>query len=296
MGPRHVRIALPLARHVRLVTVRSSLAAILLALMVASGTAQAAGSALWTPRGKPTTGRHAGNPVAVAPERFRALTLDQPQLRDLLRAAPGERSGAAVTVALPAPDGRFERFAVRRTTVMAPGLAARHPEIATYAGRGVDDPQATIHLDLSPIGFHASVRGPDGTWYIDPYYRNDPSVYASYEGASLPRDPSFDEGPVVAPEPLGRLTAAEIPGAPVTLRTYRLALLTDPTYAAFNGAANVVAAKVTLMNRVNQVYEDDLGVRMELIGADLELDTSAEMTGAGGPCGAQPCFTAAQAS
>ena len=51
---------------------------------------------------------------------------------------------------------------------MAPGLQLKHPEIATFSGRGIDDPKATIHADVSPLGFHASVRTSTGAWYIDP--------------------------------------------------------------------------------------------------------------------------------
>jgi hypothetical protein len=72
---------------------------------------------------------------------------------------------------------------------MSPGLAAKHPEITTYSGTGIDDPRATIHADLSPLGFHASVRSSGGAWYIDPYYHLDQSLYASYYGRDL-RAPS----------------------------------------------------------------------------------------------------------
>ena len=45
------------------------------------------------------------------------------------------------------------------------------------------------------------------------------------------------------------------------LRTYRLALITDPGYAAYSGGPSfVTAAKVALMNRVDQVYRDDLSI------------------------------------
>ncbi len=76
---------------------------------------------------------------------------------------------------------------------MAPGLAARHPGIHTYSGRGVSDPSATLHADLTPLGFHASVRSAKGDWYVDPYFvQRHPDVYASYytREAKSPTEPS----------------------------------------------------------------------------------------------------------
>ena len=63
----------------------------------------------------------------------------------------------------------------------------------------------------------------------------------------------------------------------VQLRTYRLALASDPRYARYFGAANVTAAKVALMNRVNQVYENELAIHMVLVADNdkLNLDTAA---------------------
>ena len=268
---------------------------------------------------------------------------------------------------------------------MAPGLAAKHPEIETYSGRGIDDPTATIHADLSPLGFHASVRSPSGAWYIDPYYHLDQSVYASYYGRDVAgrrpapfveRDAdaaelSVDKGYYHAADTVtaqrqrvrratrtsrsrspiprstsptrtltravrrarlvrrelrrrserqprdahrrGRPTATTSASAsyqvvrdddptvdPPTgdvLRTYRLALITDPGYATyFGGPANVTAAKVALINRVDQVYEDDLSIRLQLIANNdlLNLDTWAQAIAPNGPCGAAACFTQSQ--
>jgi hypothetical protein len=75
-------------------------------------------------------------------------------------------------------------------------------------------------------------------------------------------------------------------------RTYRLALLNDPAYADYWGTENVLAAKVALVTRVNQIYNDDLGIRFVLAedSERLNLDTAAKATGEDGPCGAAPCF------
>jgi trimeric autotransporter adhesin len=83
------------------------------------------------------------------------------------------------------------------------------------------------------------------------------------------------------------------------LRTYRLALLTDPAYATyFGGSANVTAAKVTLINRVTQIYEYDTSIRLVLIASNdaLNLDTAAQFSGANGPCGGTACFPAPSVS
>src|SRR4051812_20532823 len=262
-------------------------------------------SDVWDPVAGTLPASRGGAPADVQPDNYRAFALDQSALGDKLDNAPavGLRARAlaknAITLSLPAPGGGFQRFEVQESPIMEAGLAARHPEIKTYSGRGVDDPTATIRADNSPAGFHASVRSPHGAWYIDPYYHLDDSVYVSYYGRDLVDDPhgTFVERDGDGTSDPLNLGALDVPTGPdVSLRTYRLALVTDPTYSTyFGGPANVTAAKVTLINRVDQIYEDETAIRLVLI-ADTEktnLNTAADATGANGPCGAAPCFTAA---
>jgi len=321
---------------------------------------------------------------ALQLRRVRAASLDLAGIRGVAREAPMARSGdlsdSSLIISLPHPDGGYQRFTLEESPVMEPGLAAKHPDIKTYRGKGVDDPRATLRMDITQLGLHASVRSPDGGWYVDPYYRNDTSLYASYTRADLinPRAPLV-EGAIEPQLSLSRSFYQEgdsvvvngagfAPGASVSLniaadgdgvalhnatvtadkngaisvtlpaaaarqgafditatdgrnstsapyrvvdasmaanavvgsalRTYRLALVTDPSYATYFGPANVTAAKVTLINRVTQVYEDETSISLVLIDATdaLNLNTSAEMTSTNGPCGGAACFTPAQAA
>ncbi|SFM85072.1 M12 family metallo-peptidase [Rugamonas rubra] len=329
-----------------------------------------------------------GNVNAVNPRSFHGATLDRAGLAALAAGAPLERSAAAavtqLTIALPHPDGGYQRFAIVESPVMEAGLAAKHPEIKTFAGKGIDDPSASLRMDLSPLGLHASIRSPQGAWYVDPYIHLDDSLHASYHARDLPNphgalreglinepqvvlarsfyhagdalevraigfapgasvsinvhNPDSDAGPrqsVVALADQNGIVSVTLQADPsrnsgayevtasdgsnsssasyhvvpdeaatnaasgTQLRTYRLALLTDPSYASyFGGAANVTAAKVSLINRVTQVYEDETSIRLMLINNNdaLNLDTAAQMTGSNGPCGGAACFTASQAT
>jgi hypothetical protein len=353
----------------------------------AQGTPNGAGQNLWQPvSGTPRPAR-AGAKPAVNPRHFKSYTLNERGMAALLATAPNEHSQAArrnpLVLSLPNPQGGFVSFAVQESPIMEPGLAAQHPDVKTYNGRGLDDPAATIRFDLTPLGFHASVRSPDGAWYIDPYFHLDNSLYATYYGRDVKEDShepfverdadaaelSVDEGYYHAADTVTVFGSGFTPGADITitisdpeeniaprtipaqadelgafetsfiadpdgnldthiveatdgeayastsyqvvrdddpttdpptgdmLRTYRLALITDPGYAAFfGGPQNVTAAKVTLMNRVTQIYEDDLSIRMMLVANNdlLNLDTWAQAIGPNGPCGAAGCFTQAQ--
>jgi hypothetical protein len=212
-------------------------------------------------------------------------TLDRPAMAAVLA------GGADVEVVLPTPAGTFERFSLVDSPVVEPGLAARHPEIRTYSGRSLDDPTASIRADLTPLGFHASVRSQRGQWYVTPRSPRDQSLYASYYGHDLPpADPLPEIEVEHETRPLRPAAAAASPVA--LLRTYRLAITTDPSYARYFGAENVTAAKVTLVNRIAQIYEDETAIRLLLVDDSdkTNLNTDAEATGPNGPCGAAPCF------
>ena len=337
--------------------------------------------------GTPAAVSATGAERAVRATRVRATTLDMNVLRGALANAPMEFTQAArqnpAVLVLPHPDGSFQRFAMVESPVMEAGLAARHPHIKTYSGRGLDDTGATLRVSVTQLGLQASVRSSKGAWYVDPLYRNEQGVYASYMRTDVPKlDTPLVEGLLneaqlslergsyraaeqvrlngvgfvpgslvsvtvrasgdVAPRQVMHATASEngtvslrltadpyrTQGAYVLtasdgrstaevqyrvvadggsvnastgpqLRTYRLALLSDPAYANyFGGAANTTAAKVQMVNRVTQVYESETAVRLTLIANNdaLNLDTAAQFSGANGPCGGTACFPSASVS
>jgi hypothetical protein len=237
--------------------------------------------------------------VRVAPTDYTAVEVDVAGVAAALRNAPvAGRSEARQTFRVPTPAGGFERFAVRRTLTMESGLAAANPDILTWSGRSLDNPGTTIALDVTPMGFHASVRGPggQGAWLVDPAYdRRGTTTHLSYYAAAADRSDAQDfverETRAIGSS-LARGPITDRASTRVVQRVYRLALTSDPSYAAYFGTENVLAEKVTLINRVNQIYNDDLAITMRLVNdtEKLNLDTVAEALGPDGPCGAHACF------
>ena len=116
--------------------------------------ATGSGENLWQPvSGTPRPARAGAQPEIKA-LRFGSYTLNRAGMAALLATAPQENSEAAtqspLVLSLPNPRGEFEDFAVQESPIMEPGLAAKHPDIKTYRGRGIDDPAATHPLRSHP--------------------------------------------------------------------------------------------------------------------------------------------------
>ncbi|QCW51832.2 hypothetical protein FE634_18005 [Nocardioides dongxiaopingii] len=243
--------------------------------------------------------RPTGDKVRVEPKQYSAVRVDLARVRAELADAPAEGDGGSLVFALPTPTGGTEKFSVQRTQVLAPRLAAAHPEIATYSGRSVSRPDHTVALDVTPMGLHAAVRGPQGTgtWYVDPAYdRRGTTQHLAFfgEDTTSPEEQFAErEAPEIRRAAIRKGgNASGRAGAVVVEKRYRLALTSDPSYAAYFGTDNVLAEKATLINRVNQIYRQDLAITLQLINEtdDLNFDTTEKATGANGPCGAEPCF------
>jgi hypothetical protein len=203
------------------------------------------------------------------------VSLDVAGLRAHLRPVPRESTSARpVTLVLPMDDGGFARFAIVESPVIEAALQAQFPDIRTYRGQGLDDPSATVRLDLTPAGFHAMILSGSGTTMIDPATPGDTRRYRLRTRRDVAGRAPFRclvEGGQVA------AAGAAVPGAlPYgdTLRTYRLALAADGEYTALvclpdpPGVPCALAAMATGINRVTLVYERELAVRLVLIAGE----------------------------
>ena len=194
--------------------------------------------------------------------------------------------GEFVILDIPNSTGKMIKFKVFESSIMHPLLQEKYLNIKTYKGVGIDDPTSTIRFSLSPLGFHAlSSSGIRSALFIEPYSINDNTLYIVFNKSSI-RDYDTDFECLVETDIFNRTSqnnSNEFNGEgdidDQKLRKYRLALSCTGEYSqnfAGNGSiaqqkTNVLAAMVTSINRVNEIYERDLGIRLEFIANNDEL-------------------------
>ncbi|UXI66144.1 PKD domain-containing protein [Tahibacter amnicola] len=236
----------------------------LLCLALASAAMPAlANESLWQNPGAATAGERS--------TQLRSVQLDTAALKQFLDTAA--RSGEALS--LPRPDGGFDAFVLADSGVLPAELARKYPEIRSYVGTSADGRMARI--DVSPQGLQAMVFDRGEAWVVQPSASGGRDAYQSFvrsasplprsdfrcavhDAAGAPRKFAFAATPVV---PLGATGAVR--------RNYRIAVAASYEYTSAvspGGQATVsagLAAITTSINRVNQVYEQDLGVHLTLV-------------------------------
>ncbi|MEO5803478.1 MAG: reprolysin-like metallopeptidase, partial [Verrucomicrobiota bacterium] len=206
-------------------------------------------------------------------KNFHAFNVDHGSLRAELARVPKEFSNQARIapgeISLPMPDGSLARFKVVESPVMAPELAAKFPEIKTYLGQGIDDPQASVRFDTTPAGFHAQILSPKGAVYIDPYWRGDAVLHTSYYKRDYQKAADGFQclAPTVDVANEKPVAQRDLLRSGNNLRTYRLACAATGEYVAYHGGTVVagMSAIVTAVNRVTGIYEVELAIRLVLV-------------------------------
>ncbi len=204
----------------------------------------------------------------------------------LKKAAKSQFEREAITFDLPLPNGDSVKVSAVESELLSPELAEKHPDIKTWNVVGMENDAITGKVNLSSQGFHAMLSMPDGdTIFIDPDKNSGPNVYQSLSRKGNPNHfkKSFackvlgahhvDERDLTL-EPQSK-QLAQVPA--LDLKTYRLALAGTAEYTASQGGTKSSAfdSMVTTINRVNQIYERDLGISLQIVTGEQFIYTDA---------------------
>ncbi len=239
---------------------RNPIARLFLALLLGASAGQAIAAGLWADASAPV----ALNARGPLPHRYRSLALDVAAARTALRDAVAQ----GTPFLLPRPDGGFAGFVLEDSGTMAPELAARYPQIVSLRGR--DEAGNRVRLDLSDLGLQALVFDHDGSWIVQPNVLGSGSAYISFRRSDSTSSERFRCDVHGADEtPDEHLSAAPVANTVTgaNRRVLRTAVAATGEYTAvFGGTVPLgLAAVVTAMNRVNEVYGNEFSVTMQLV-------------------------------
>lgn len=220
--------------------------------------------------------------VASGVEDVQIASLNLDKLRAKLQQSPAEFSGvkSRTIISLPLPDGSFADF-----TAYDSPLLAKHPELGSYK---IEGPWGGGRIATSADGMSVVARGPAGYFIIDPVqeapgqyrvstYHDFMAMLGEQQGAlSCGYDQAMmpDYGGLEVEEAMLELGAAAGAGAGLKagneareLRVYDLIMTCTGEFAQSVGGteANVLAAFNTAANTINGIFENEVGIRMNLI-------------------------------
>lgn len=191
-------------------------------------------------------------------------------------------------VDLPLPNGRFVTFKLTASSIMAEELAAKYPSIKTFNGVQIDNENNTGVFDITPQGFHGVFDYDNEKVFIDPESRENNREYHSYfRKDALPlSEQALGKRQSPRKQAIHQHSSSDLgedyqdlimlgqtyqqkahKGKSAELKTYKIAIATTGEYSAFHGGTKekTLAALVTLLNRVNEVYQRDLAIKLELV-------------------------------
>ncbi|MEL6721462.1 MAG: reprolysin-like metallopeptidase, partial [Bacteroidota bacterium] len=215
------------------------------------------------------------------PDKAAYFDLSINNFTQILRDAPSETNiptiNSSTIIPVPLPDGEVISFKIVKYEMLEPALAEKYPNIQNFKGIAVDDPSTTIRFDWTGRGFRAMIRKDGELIFVDPYARNTRRYYMSYFKRDFSNAGEFrclftGEDVRDSKDQHTEKLAGEC-----RFKGYRLAVAVTAEYSNFFGAnnasqSNLVIDEVnTTINRINEVFERDLGIRLILIGNTDDL-------------------------
>lgn len=190
---------------------------------------------------------------------------------------------------IPLPDGSKVTLLASKTSVMAAELAAKYPEIKHWKVKGVENPQIYGVVGFNTRGFHGMLFMPDGDTVFIERDRgstgHNPIDHNSTDHSKALYKSLSKRASVITAEKTKFSCGVLSTDSPINLSkynvskstsfaarrarglvTYRLAMAATGEYTKLHrGAVNAIEEITKTVARINEIYERDLAIRLELV-------------------------------
>ena len=217
------------------------------------------------------------------PTKYVIAYVSDEEIKDILWSAPYESESRAMDsparLRLMLPDGSTQSFGMVRYNMQQPALAAKFDDIRTFKGVSLSDTKIRVRLDYTVHGLRAWISSPGNHAYIEHYKRGHKDYKIIYNRNDLPKTYTFECGVVEQKIDNSRdALLADTRQGTCEFNVLELANAVTGEYADFHisdpntpDEEEVHSAVVTSINRVNEVYEQDFGVRLVLIDNNEDI-------------------------
>jgi len=170
------------------------------------------------------------------------------------------------TLFFPSEQGKLVPYTVHEIQIMAPELAAKFPGIRSYAGYAKNQKEERIRFSVSHQGIQSMMihTNASKTSFMQPVSK-DNKIYALYHRMDTATSNFICNTQAEVVKNTAVLSTRLIDDQ--ILRKYRLAVSATGEYTQYHGGtiADALAAINATVTRVNEVFERDLGVSLELV-------------------------------
>lgn len=198
-------------------------------------------------------------------------TFDKQALQQQLVNAAARFSNASGTIiSLPNTNGELEKYEVWEASNFSPVLQAKFPEIRSYVGVGIDDPNAYLRFSTSHAGFQSMTLRTGKSEFIESY-TTDGNKYIVFDSKShrnqgdIPFECSTPET-VALMDDSSEFVQSNKSDTGI-FQTYRLAQSVTGEYSQYFGGtmADAMGGINATMTRVNGVFEKDFAIQLILV-------------------------------
>ncbi len=236
---------------------------------------------------------NARSPTAANTTQRRTLRLNSAELLTRIQSAAAAETPLRLN--LPLPDGSNSVVELQQVATLAPELQQRYPQLKTWRLSSTDARILSGRAELTELGLRISLRSTRGEqWLIEPQslpkssHRrmaaptsdalNRPlNLYQSYQRhthtaatfscgvRASQTNRTWPQQAQLNPRWQRKATAQR--GSADKLRRYALAISATGEYTqTFNGSKTAAySAIVSTVNRINEIYEQELGVTLQLV-------------------------------
>ena len=183
-------------------------------------------------------------------------------------------------IRLPNEKGEEEIFILTPTSLLSKSLSAKYPNIKTFKGVSKSRPAVKLRMSTKQDGINAWIKINNGNDFFIQPVRGEKKIHFSYiKTKNDLANPLFCKTEATSNKLKTKISSFKKVVLNNQIRTFRIAISSTGEYTSYwgddddsNGSnqEDALAAVASTLNRINEVFEQDLNIRLELV-SDISL-------------------------